>query len=215
MRYRRYTPIRLAGWLFLVASCGGVAVPEDAAPGFDAAQIAKLAAGETLLLSHRPDEEGKNADDRFVTTARYFRGSRERIWEAINDKENAAAFIDGVLESKVIEREGNRILVEQRTRVGGPKGDYRYRLEHVLTPMSRAIFTYEGGELKDVEGGWWIFDGPDGETFLVVYSLRIDAGFFAPQSLVRSGMKKSMPKTMDAIAREVVRREGAPSSGPD
>ena len=140
---------------------GGVAVPGDVAPGFDAAEIVKLAAGETLLLSHRPDETGKNADDRFVTTARYFRGSRDRIWEVINDKESAATFIDGVLESKVIEREGNRILVEQRTRVGGPKGDYRYRLEHVLTPMSRAIFTYEGGELKDVEGGWWIFDGPD------------------------------------------------------
>jgi len=32
MRYRRHTPIRLEGWFFLVVSCAGVAVPEDAAP---------------------------------------------------------------------------------------------------------------------------------------------------------------------------------------
>jgi hypothetical protein len=182
----------------------------DVVPAFEESQLRALAAGETLVLARRPDEPADRIDSRFVTTARYLKGSRARIWETIHDKENAAAFIDGVLESKVIEREGNHILVEQRTRVGGPKGDYRYRLKHELKPMERAVFTYAGGELKDVEGAWWIFDGPGPETFLVVYSLRIDAGFFAPQPIVRSGMKQSMPKTMEAIAREVARRGSTP-----
>ncbi len=180
----------------------------DAVPVINPAERSRLAAGETILMPHRPDETEAGADERFVTTARYMKGSREVIWETINDKENAATFIDGVLESKVLERAGNGILVEQRTRVGGPKGDYQYRLKHELTPMTRAIFTYAGGELKDVEGGWWIFEGSDAETFLIVYSLRIDAGFFAPQPIIRSGMRQSMPKTMEAIAREVARRWG-------
>jgi hypothetical protein len=186
------------------------AMAEDPAPGFGEEDIRSLAGGGTLVLPRRPDEAPDRIDGRFVTTARYLKGSRERIWETINDKENAARFIDGVLESKVIERRENHLLIEQRTRVGGPKGDYRYRLKYELSPMSRVVFTYAGGELKDVEGAWWIFDGPDRETFLVVYSLRIDAGFFAPQPVVRSGLKQSMPKTMDAIAREVALREGAP-----
>ncbi len=198
------------GWpvwrIWMLALCVAPATAEEVAPVFDESRLRQLSSGETLVLAHRPDETPKKCDGRFVTTARYLRGTRELIWNTINDKENAAKFIDGVLESTVLEREGNHILVEQRTHVGGPKGNYRYRLKHELTPMTRAVFAYAGGELKDVEGAWWIFDGPDPQNFLVVYSLRIDAGFFAPQPIVRAGMRQSMPKTMEAIAREVARR---------
>lgn len=197
-------PVVWSGLAFAI----GAATAEDSAPVLKEAQRTGIAAGECLVLGHRPDETEKTADGRFVTTVRFIRGTRELIWETINDKENAARFIEGVLESRVMERDGNRLLVEQRTRVGGPKGDYLYRLRYELTPMTRALFTYAGGELKDVEGAWWIFDGPDEETFLVVYSLRIDAGFFAPQPIIRAGMRQSMPKTMEAIAREVARRRG-------
>lgn len=168
-----------------------------------------MEAGECLVLDRRPDEKGE-PEARFVTVARLIEGSRAAIWEVIHDKEGAADFIDGVLESKVVERSDQEILVEQRTRVGGPKGDYRYRLRHFLHPMSHATFAYEGGELKDVAGAWWIFDGPLPDRHLVVYSLHIDAGLFAPQPLVKAGMRKTMPRTLEAIAREVARRAAAP-----
>ena len=170
-------------------------------------QRTQLDSGQFVVLGQRPDETD-SIDHRFVTVAKTVTGSRQVIWEVINDKENAADFIEGVLESKVIERGENRILVEQLTHVGGPKGSYRYRLLHELTPMSRADFTYAGGELRNVLGSWWIFDGPDSSTFLVVYSLHIDPGFLAPQVVVKSGMRKSMPKTIQAIADEVTRRVG-------
>jgi hypothetical protein len=210
MRCRGLNPGFLVWRIWILSLCAIPVKSGDVVPAFEEAQLRVLADGGTLVLPRRPDESADRIDGRFVTTARYLKGSRELIWETVIDKENAASFIDGVLESTVLEREGNHLLVEQRTRVGGPKGDYLYRLKYELSPMSRAVFTYAGGELKDVEGAWWIFDGPDLETFLVVYSLRIDAGFFAPQPIVRSGMKQSMPKTMEAIAREVARRRGAP-----
>jgi hypothetical protein len=191
-------------FLFLAASIAPVAAV-DPAPMLDEAQMKRLAAGECLVLDRRPDETGE-PDGRFVTTARFIEGSRETIWEVINDKDHASEFLEGVLESKVLEREGNRLLVEQRTHVGGPKGAYRYRLTHELTPMTKATFTYAGGELSDVIGAWWIFDGPNSRGCLVVYSLHIDAGFFAPQAIVKAGMKKTMPRTMASIAKEVARR---------
>lgn len=178
----------------------------DPAPKLAEVEAKRLAAGECVVLQRRPDEAAK-ADHRFVTVARYIDGSRETIWAVVNDKENAAKFLDGVLESKVLEREGDSILVEQRTRVGGPKGSYLYRLRHELVPMSKATFTYAGGELKDVIGAWWIFDGPSVDRCLVVYSLHIDAGFFAPQAIVKAGMKKTIPQTLASIAAEVARRE--------
>lgn len=170
-------------------------------------QRKQLDSGQFVVLGQRPDETD-TIDYRFVTVAKTMTGSRQVIWEVINDKENAADFIEGVLESKVIERGENRILVEQLTHVGGPKGSYRYRLLHELIPMTRADFTYAGGELRNVLGSWWIFDGADSSTFLVVYSLHIDPGFLAPQVVVKSGMRKSMPKTIQAIANEVTRRGG-------
>ncbi len=196
--------------LLLLPGCISQVLPYAAekAPDLSEESRKRIEAGECLVLERRPGEADP-VDGRFVTTARLIQGARARIWEVINDKDGAADFIEGVLESKVLEREGNRLLVEQLTQVGGPKGAYRYRLRHVLTPMSRADFTYEGGELKNVIGTWWIFEGPTSDSCLVVYSLHIDAGLFGPQPIVKAGMRKSMPRTMEAIAREVSRRDTA------
>ena len=182
-----------------------VARSEDNA-GWNAEIRGKVAAGQCLVLEKRPDEAG-DPDSRFVTVAALIEGSRHTIWEVINDKDDATRFIDGVLESKIIEREGNRILVEQRTRVGGPRGSYRYRLWHELTPMSRADLTYAGGELKNICGTWWIFDGPEDTACFVVYSLHIEPGLLAPQVVVKAGMRKTMPRTIQSIATEVARRK--------
>ena len=175
-------------------------------PGLDPAQRTKLEAGESIVLEKRPDETDKT-DHRFVTVAVVVAGSREKIWEVINDKENASTFLEGVVESKVIERQGNRLLVEQLTHVGGPRGSYRYRLWHELTPITRADFTYAGGELRNVLGSWWIYDGPDSSRHVVVYSLHIDPGLLAPQVVVKAGMRKTMPKTIKSIAKEVEKRK--------
>lgn len=196
----RYCKVGLAVLLSLSA------LSAEEIPGIDPARQARLEAGEHVILDKRPDETDKN-DHRFVTVAAIVAGLRKTIWEVINDKENAAAFLDGVLESKVIEREGNRILVEQLTHVGGPRGSYRYRLWHELTPMKKADFTYAGGELRNVLGTWWIYDGPDEERCIVVYSLHIDPGLLAPQPVVKAGMRKTMPKTIQSIAKEVAKRK--------
>lgn len=165
-----------------------------------------LEKGESVLLKHRPREKSP-VDNRFVSVALLISAQRETIWNTINDKENASKFLQGIVSSKVLERNGNEILVEQRTRVGGPKGDYLYRLRHTLYPMEKALFVYAGGELKDTEGGWWIFDGKTPDTCVVVYALRVDPGLLAPQGIVKSGLKKSMPLTLKGIEKEVTLRE--------
>ncbi|MEC5126635.1 SRPBCC family protein [Verrucomicrobiales bacterium BCK34] len=187
------------------AALGSLAGAQDFSK-FDEAKQARFAKGEAVVLALRPGEA--KANSKFVTVAKLLEGTRQEIWNVINDKEDAEKFVDGVLESKVLKREGNRILVEQRTHVGGPKGAYRYRLWHTLTPMTRADFSYDGGEIKDIEGSWWIFGGNDAEHCLVVYSLHIHPGFFAPQTIVKHGMKKSMPGTLLSMQKEVLRRRG-------
>ncbi|MAS97162.1 MAG: hypothetical protein CMO55_28560 [Verrucomicrobiales bacterium] len=175
-------------------------------------QKKKLAVGEALILERRPDEKSK-PDSRFVTVARQIPCKKHLVWEVVDDKENATDFLDGVLESKVIERKENSILVEQLTHVGGPKGAYRYKLRHNLRPHDRADFAYAGGELKNVIGTWWFYDGPDEDSCIIVYSLHIDAGVFAPQFVVKRGMKKSMPKTLRCVYDEALRRKKLGGNG--
>ncbi len=170
-----------------------------------------LKAGATIVLPFRPDEKNEeDRDERFVSVARRIQGARETIWDVIHDKEGAEEFLDGVLESQVLEQFENEIIVEQRTHVGGPKGDYLYTLRHQLTPMERSDFTFVKGEIRNVIGSWWIFDTEDSGIHLVVYSLHIDPGYFALQFVVKRGMKKSMPGTVLSIEQEVKRRSSKP-----
>ncbi|MDF1657844.1 MAG: SRPBCC family protein [Verrucomicrobiales bacterium] len=166
---------------------------------------ARLRKGEVVTLSKRPDETA-DPDKRFVTLAQLLDGTQRELWDVIHDKEDAELFVDGVLESKVIESSETEILVEQKTRVGGPKGAYYYQLRHTLTPFSRSDFEFVTGEMRDVIGSWWILDGPDEKRCLVVYTLHIDPGIFAPQIVVKRGMKKSMPGTLKSMQREVLKR---------
>ena len=62
------------------------------------------------------------------------------------------------------------------------------------------------GEINDISGGWYILDGPNPDYKLVVYALFIDPGGFAPQAVVKFGMKKTIPSTLTSTEDEVKRR---------
>ena len=187
--------------------------------GFDYASLEadvqkRLMENEAVVLPQRPDET-TTIDKRFVTVAQLLEGTQREIWEVIHDKEDAEKFVDGVVESRVIESSETEILVEQRTKVGGPKGAYYYKLRHKLQPLSRSDFKYVEGEMRDVEGTWWIMEGPAECRCLVIYSLHIDPGVFAPQIVVKRGMKKSMPGTLQSMQKEVLRRRKGTSNEND
>lgn len=166
---------------------------------------AKLLKGEVVPLSRRPGESTP-ADRKYVTMAKLFKATRPEIWEVITDKEDTEKFLDGVLESRQIERNDKEIIFEQRTKVGGPKGSYVYTMKYLLTPEVKAEFVYVKGEINDISGGWYILEGPNPNYKLVVYSLFIDPGGFAPQAVVKFGMKKTIPSTLTATEGEVNRR---------
>lgn len=169
------------------------------------AQLAVLKTGKAVQLPKRPGED-KKIDKRFTTFAMSINAPIEKVWEVVNDKEGAPDFVEGVLLSKVIEKGDDWIVVEQKTRVGGPKSSYLYTLRHQLYPYDRVEFKRVSGELKQVLGGWWFFEGEKEGTTVLVYSLHIDPGLFAPQFLVKSGMKTSLPKTLKWMKLETMRR---------
>lgn len=168
----------------------------------------KLNEGEICRLQSQPGAEGK-VDKRFITMAKLMTGTRSEIWEVLIDKDNANEFLGGVLESKIVSRGEDEFTIDQRTKVGGPKGSYFYTLKYQLDSEKKVTFSFIKGDIKNVAGAWWIFEGPKPNIHLVVYSLHIDPGKFAPQFIVQSGIKKSMPETILSTESEIVRRRAA------
>jgi len=167
----------------------------------------ELETGEAVMLSRRPDEKKGKEDKKFVNFGILIEAPFAQVWEGVNDKDGAAQFMDGILFSRVKEHEGNEILVEQKTKVGGPKEHYHYFVRHFLHRNGRYVhFEHAGGELRDIQGGWWFYEGRKPGTTILVYSLHIDAAAFAPQFIVKRGMRKSIPRTVDQMRNESERR---------
>ncbi len=202
--------------LWIALSFAPVMKDGQAAEEFVATEEQRLTlkTGEAVQLSKRPGE-GEEIDKRFTTFAMAINAPIEKVWEVVNDKKGAPDFLAGVLLSKVLEEGDDWMLVEQKTAVGGPKSSYHYTLRHQLYPFERVEFKRVSGELKEVLGGWWFFEGEKPETTILVYSLHIDPGLFAPQFIVKRGMKTSLPNTLKWMKKEALRRvgEGSESEG--
>lgn len=201
--------MRLAAIFWIAALSLGLTWPVGAEPlpEFSDAQRVALMGGEAVMLECRPGEQVGSVDSRFTTFAMIIEAPRKSVWEVVQDKENAADFLDGVLMSRVVEEGENWMLVEQKTKVGGPKAHYQYSVRHQLYPHQKVEFEMAGGELKAILGGWWFFAGPEKDTTILVYSLHIDPGIYAPQFIVKRGMKSSLPKTLSQVRAEVIRRK--------
>jgi len=209
----RFFYAAMAG-VFLSAWVGGSGRAQnetgrDQLPEFNAKQKSELNSGKAILLPHRPDEsKSGKIDKKFSTFAIFLPDvSVKEAWDVVNDKEGATKFVGGVLKSDVLEKGGNWMLLEQETVIGGPKKSYRYVLKYTLSPHEKALFTYKEGEVNDVQGGWWFFERKEKKGMYLVYSLYIDPGIFAPQFIVRSGMKKSLPETLGYMKAEILRRK--------
>jgi len=185
-----------------------VIAPMQPRPELSPVQWAELKAGKVIALELRPGELDPNKE--FVTVAIETTGTVPETWAVVDDKEHAATFLSGVVESKVLERTPATVVVEQLTKMnGGPKDAYRYTVKHEILAPQRSHFTYVQGELDNFHGCWYIFDGQEPGRSLVVFSLHIDPHFFAPAPILRKGMLKSMPESLLSLAAEIARRKAA------
>jgi hypothetical protein len=73
---------------------------------------------------------------------------------------------------KIIEKDGNRVMVEQEIGVKIwrlPSVDITQQLVHVLTPETKARFYHVGGTLEGTYGGWDLV--PVGDRTMAFYTL--------------------------------------------
>ena len=94
------------------------------------------------------------------------------VWRVITDFEHYDEIMPQTTAQKVIERDGNRVLVEQEIGVKIwrlPSVDVTQKIAHVLTPNTKARFYHVSGTLDGTYGGWDLV--PVGDKTMAFYTL--------------------------------------------
>ncbi len=179
----------------------------------DDAQWEALERGEVVLLV---DVEAKltraqKKDPRFFPTgAILIDAPLQSVWDLVNDKEGAPNYVKSLLRCKIVGRGKSHMMVEQEMKMNGLPGTFTYVVKHIMKPLERVDFHRVSGDLRDIQGSWQFVPVNEGAQTLLVYSLHVDPGFFVPQSLVRKGMARNLPKCLLGIKEKLEDVEETP-----
>ena len=149
-----------SGWLLLVFAC-----PADAT-GEPIVTVMRQGHGLYKIQAHA-----------------LVRASHQTLWDTLTDYEKFAQFVPGLHASHVMSRSGMRCMVRQQWRVSLLLFSYPIDLTvlSVERPPSALEVHLVSGNLKRLDGGYSIEEGPDGR-----YSVLWD-GFVEDSTLFRIG----------------------------
>lgn len=126
-----------------------------------------LRQGSMVIVRHKDDMSLKN-----VTAGKLVNATIEEVWAVITDFERYPEFMPRTETEKILERDGNRLLVEQTLAVKIwrlPVVDISYKLGQELTPPNKVRFWHIGGTLEGTYGGWDLV--PVGSQTMIFYTL--------------------------------------------
>ena len=129
-------------------------------------------------------------------------------WAVISDYDHLAEFIPDMHSSRVIQREGDKVLVEQTGQVGFLifQQPVEVRLEVHESPQRLIVAHAVGGNLKEMEGRYELERLPSGAVRLT-YSGRLVPGFAVPPVIGTLLVRKLLSEQFTALVHEIVRRD--------
>ena len=123
--------------------------------------------GSLVIVRQRKDMTLIN-----VTAAKVVNAPPEVVWAVLTDFEHYPKFMPQTTAERVIERQGDKVLIEQTLSIKFwqlPSLDLTYRLAYQLEPMTRIRFWHAAGPMEGTYGGWDIL--PAGTQTFVFYTL--------------------------------------------
>src|SRR6266704_394756 len=135
-------------------------------------------------------------------------------WEVLSDYDNLAQFIPDMKSSRVVSRDGNRILVEQK----GEFGFFFYRqpvdvvLEVVEAPRRRIDARRISGNIRDLETHYDLKASDAGVK--LDYAGRFIPEFSVPPLFGMPMVRRVIERRFRAMVEEIVRRDTLARSRP-
>ncbi|NJK34443.1 MAG: cyclase/dehydrase [Oscillatoriales cyanobacterium SM2_2_1] len=147
-------------------------------------------------------------------TARVLLGANaSQVWQVLTDYPNLPKFIPNMVESRVLQQEGDRKIVEQidRRQVVLISVVSRLRLQIREIPQQQVQFQLIAGDLESMEGSWQIEPvspiplRPPSQT-LITHTVRVQPKAGIPRDTFQEIFRDSLVGTLHSIGREVQRR---------
>jgi ribosome-associated toxin RatA of RatAB toxin-antitoxin module len=147
-----------------------------------------------------------------VTTQAVVRAPYELIWKALTDYDRLAEFVPGITSSKVLQRQGNTVTVEQS---GSAKlWFFTYPIDVVVEvteqPPTRLSVRVLKGNLRQLEGGYRLdkVEGQEDE-YRLQWSGLIEPADPVPHAISLPLIRKNIAQQFEGMVREIERREAS------
>ncbi|KAM3095203.1 SRPBCC family protein [Phormidesmis sp. 146-35] len=142
------------------------------------------------------------------------KGSPAMAWLVLTDYGNFSKFLPNVVSSKILESKGDRKVVEQidSRQVFLVTIQSRVRSSIVEKAKTRIDFQLVEGDLQSLKGYWMIesiapFKGAKPTQVLITQVVEAQPKSGTPRNVFYNVFKSSLSDTMEAIGREVGKRE--------
>jgi ribosome-associated toxin RatA of RatAB toxin-antitoxin module len=133
-------------------------------------------------------------------------GHQRLTWQVLTDYENLPLFVPGMLSSRIVSRNGDPMLLEQK----GESGVLFFRVvtktvsRIVETPQSEIRFDLVSGNLKRMQGSWTLI--PHDHATIVNYRAELTPELPLPPLIGPAVMSQNVKTMVEGVAREIERR---------
>lgn len=130
------------------------------------------------------------------------------VWDVISDYDHLAEFIPDMKSSRVVQRDGDTVIVEQAGEFGFLffRQPVAVRLLVVEYPTRRILAHALGGNLMEMEGRYDLEQLPTGAVRLL-YEGRVVPDFPVPPIIGTMLMRSELSRQFTAMVKEIMRRD--------
>lgn len=155
---------------------------------------------------------GKDMSFFDIKASAFVQATPQQAWGVLTDYERLPKFVPELVQSKVINRNGGDILLEQES-----QADFLFfsrklhvTLRVVEQPFSTVHIALVSGDMKECKARWELEsvqeNGRQGTR--IRYRAKMEPAFFIPPLVGESFARGRVQKTVEAVAGEIERRAG-------
>jgi ribosome-associated toxin RatA of RatAB toxin-antitoxin module len=131
----------------------------------------------------------------------------DTVWQVATDYNNFKAFLPGVVSSRILSNQGNRVVFEQVNVVKVLLFSQKNRVVMIADKQypRRIDFRLKEGEIKSLNGVWKL-DPVSATQVLVTQNVTFDPGKSVPRGLAFRVYRNALMNSLKAIKQETERR---------
>ena len=157
-------------------------------------EMARLKQGDLLIETVQSDS-GQGA----ARLRALMHSPASTVWDVIRSCELAAVYVDGLEYCEVLEGRPDYSKTHQIVDKGWSSPRVDYIFEATLEPHRSMVFKLVEGNLKKMQGYWYLEETPDG--LLVTHQLSVRPQFPAPRWLVKRFLTRGTADLLACIRR--------------